>query len=89
MSEWKGQNATLTVASNGRHFDWLDVTLEVYTITSCSEFAKGTMTVDNMKITQPGGAPLVPQWQDASGVTQCNGKITVDSPSKVTISHNE
>mmetsp|Transcript_82231 Transcript_82231/g.167499 ORF Transcript_82231/g.167499 Transcript_82231/m.167499 type:complete len:306 (-) Transcript_82231:71-988(-) len=81
------QNTSLTVADNGRNFDWMDVTLEVYNINGCTDFAQGPMTFSGMKATDTTGAPMNMQWKAATGQTQCNGKITVDGSSEVVIQH--
>lgn len=83
-----GQATNLTTADNGRNFDWLDVTLEVYNIDGCSDFANGPMTFSQMKATDTSGEGLTIQWKADSSSTQCNGQTTVKSPSEVIIQHN-
>lgn len=76
VSSYRGQNVTLTVTGELRDFNWLDVTLEVYTVSTCSDFAGSDMVITNMSAKTQSGAPLIPEWVDATGETACNGKQT-------------
>jgi hypothetical protein len=45
-----GENSTLSCPRQGRNFNWADVTLEVYGINTCAEFADGPMTFSDVKL---------------------------------------
>eukprot|EP00622_Pseudochattonella_farcimen_P001415 FR736101.1.p2 GENE.FR736101.1~~FR736101.1.p2 ORF type:complete len:100 (+),score=10.66 FR736101.1:446-745(+) len=42
------ETAALSVDTSDREFDWMDVTLEVYSLTECEEFASSSMNITNM-----------------------------------------
>jgi len=85
-STWKGETVKLSVSAAGRDFNWCDVTLETYTVRNCNEFATGPMTFSNMQITDQTGT-VTPNWQPWSEPTECNGQLTVQSPSTIIIQH--
>jgi len=87
VSKYGGQQTVLTVAAAGRTFDWTDVTLETYSVTTCSQFASGPMTFSSMAMYVSGGSQVTPSWQP-TGATECNGRLVVQSPSLITITHN-
>ena len=87
--EWKGQKASLTVDTGAEAFNWADVTLEVYSIDACDEFAVGPMTFSNLTIVGIDGSIMTPDWElsPGGGATECNGQLTVDG-STITIQEN-
>jgi len=93
MGSWKvvsgygSQSTSLTVTNNGRTFDWIDATLETYFVKTCSQFANGPMRFSNMQATLSGGGEIIPVWQGTSP-TMCNGRLTINSASDITIQHN-
>jgi len=87
VSGFGSQQTVLTVADAGRTFDWTDVTLETYSVASCNEFPNGPMVFSSMSMTLQGGGQVTPSWSP-TGATECNGQMTVNSPSTITISHN-
>jgi len=87
-STYNGQNAVLTVPTAQRDFNWVDVTLETYTVSSCEEFPSGSCTFSDMVLTLAGGTSNSPTWTlDSSEPSQCGGSVTITSPSQVSISH--
>jgi hypothetical protein len=86
-STWNGQTVNLTVPLAQRDFDWCDVTLETYSVTSCGEFSNGPMTFSNMQLTDSSGYNT-PNWQPGTEPTECDGSLTVTSPSEITIQHS-
>jgi len=86
-SVYGGQQTKLNVPSSGRVFDWTDVTLETYSVTSCNQFATGPMTFSAMKMSLTSGDRPTPQW-NPTGATECGGRLSVLSPSTITITHN-
>jgi len=81
-----GANTTLTSHVGTYLYDWTDVTLEVYSTTTCNEFARGPMQFTNLAIYGPDGASLTPQWT-LTGATGCGGSITFDGKSAFNITH--
>jgi len=86
-STWNGQSVNLIIPAAQRDFDWIDATLETYSVTNCNMFPDGPAVYTNMALTLAGGSPNSPSWQP-SGPTECQGQLTVQSPSEITISHN-
>jgi len=87
VSSWNGQQVTLAVTINGRTFNWADVTLETYNVRACTEFPVGPMTFSSMVLELIDGTQPAPAWAP-SGATECNGAMTVTSPSQISIQHN-
>jgi len=88
LSTYQSQTVSLVIPAIQRDFDWIDATLETYSVTDCTMFPDGPLVYTNMKLTLSGGTPNTPSWQP-SGATECNGTLTVNSPSEITISHNQ
>jgi len=86
-STYNGQSVTLTIAANSRDFNWVDVTLETYSVTECTEFAAGPITFSDMKLTLQGGTVNSPVWVPWKEPTECGGSLKVVSPSEITIDH--
>jgi len=86
-SSWNGKTTTLNVADNSRDFDWVDVTLETYTVTGCSEFPDGPMVINDMVLTLDKAGVVQVPWKANTGATQCGGKLTINSPTAITITH--
>jgi len=86
-STYQSQTVNLIIAAAQRDFDWIDATLETYSVTACNMFPDGPLVYSNMVLTL-GTGPNAPSWQP-SAATECNGTLTVNSPSKITISHNQ
>jgi len=87
VSTYGTSSTTLTVPNNGRTFDWIDATLETCSVQSCDQFADGPMIFSNMAVTLAAGGQVTPEWMPSSP-TECNGQLTVDDPSRITIQHN-
>jgi len=81
-----GQNTTLFAAVGDYLYDWADVTLEVYNIVTCDQFATGPMTFSGLTLKDVQQQVLAPTWQ-ITGSTLCNGKET-QSGSTITIVHS-
>jgi len=87
-STYNGQNVVLTVPTAQRDFNWVDVTLETYTVGSCTEFPSGPCTFSDMALTLSGGSTNSPSWTlDSAEPSECGGKVTITSPSEVSIQH--
>jgi len=81
-----GANTTLTSHVGPYLYDWSDVTLEVYSTTTCPEFAKGPMQFTNLSLLGPTGNALSPSWT-LTGTTGCDGHITYDGKNAFNITH--
>jgi hypothetical protein len=79
--------STLACPSNGRQYTYGDTTLETYGVTNCNQFAPGAMKFTNMALTDLGGSPYTPQWQQITGPTECGGSISF-SGNTCTITHS-
>jgi len=86
-SSWNGQSTTLTVPSASRDFNWVDVTLETYSVGSCDQFPDGPMVFSSMLLTIDNAGAVSPQWQADTGGTECGGTLSIQSPSQITIQH--
>jgi len=79
-----GANTTLTAQVGTYLYDWADVTLEVYGVSDCTQFAKGPMTFSKMVLKDAQGDTLNPQWS-FTGQTKCSGAINQTHATTVTI----
>jgi len=84
--EKSGANTTLTAQVGTYLYDWADVTLEVYSVSSCPEFAKGSMTFSNLALKDAQGDTLTPKWT-FTGATECSGNIKQNPDGTITITH--
>jgi len=71
------KEVSLTVQGELRTFDWLDITHEVYSVASCDEFAKTDVIISDLDARDERGDSFVPDWNDATGNTDCDGKQTI------------
>jgi len=90
FSGWAGQSSVLTVPTEGRVFDWVDVTLETYGVSNCSDLSSGPATLFNMDlllINSDTGVlvNITPAWEIGAISNECNGTIIINSPFSVTI----
>jgi len=85
-SEWQGQHTTLMAQVGDMLYNWAAVTLEVYNVYSCGQFATGKFTSANMKLSDAAGQSLSPNWA-FTGATSCSGVIQGNAQT-VTISHS-
>jgi hypothetical protein len=83
-----GANTTLVSHVGPYLYDWSDVTLEVYSTTTCPEFAKGPMMFTNLSLLGPTQNALSPSWS-LTGATGCSGKITYDGKAAFNITHSQ
>jgi len=85
-SEWQGQHTTLMAQVGDMLYNWAAVTLEVYNVYSCGQFATGKFTSANMKLYDSANQILSPSWA-FTGATSCSGVIQGNAQT-VTISHS-
>jgi hypothetical protein len=87
VSEFNGKSTTLNAQVGDYVYNWADVTLEVYQLDICAQFAGGRAYFNKLVLKDKQGDTLNPTWQ-FTGATSCNGAITQASPSSIYISHN-
>lgn len=83
-----GKSTSLKCPRQGRKFNWADVTLEIYAIDSCTEFAKGPMLFDNVKLWDVNMSPIKPKWLLTSPNKPCKGKITLNTNGSLAVEHS-
>jgi len=84
-----GQETKLACPRQGRNFNWADVTLEIYSVNTCSAFAVEPMTFSELSLWDENMSPMQPKWDTTFG-KPCGGTITVDaSKNTITIEHNK
>jgi len=86
-SIWMSKNTTLYAQVGDFNYNWADVTLEVYRVNNCPEFAGGTATFSNLALYDAQGTKLNPQWQ-FTPESSCNGIIRSVNANTVTITHS-
>jgi len=67
---------TLNCPRQGRNFNWADVTLEVYAVSTCDYFAQGPMYFNSITLQDMNGVDIQPNWTLTSN-KPCNGVIKV------------
>lgn len=85
---WNGQSATLVVNTGSEFFNWPNVTLEVYNISSCDEFAVGPIEFFDLELLDTNGNPIPMNWTITGNGSVCNTRVTVVSPTEITIQEN-
>jgi len=86
-SIFNGKHTTLSAQVGGYQYNWADVTLEVYYIDTCPDFAKGRAFFNALVLKDAQGQVLVPGWQKLSGTTLCNGNIAANGAGSFYIEH--
>lgn len=74
-SERTKQETSLVCPRQGRNFNWADVTLEVYGMASCDDFAVGKMKFLNVSLWDVAWQAMAPSWLFTSG-KPCAGDIS-------------
>jgi len=85
-SEFNGKHTTLNAQVGDYIYNWADVTLEIYYVSSCSEFATGKAYFNNLVLTDKQGQTLSPKWT-FTGASQCSGKIVQSGAAQIFIQH--
>jgi len=80
-----GKNTTLYSEVGDYLYNWADVTLEVYNLATCNQFAVGPMTFSNLILKDQQQQVLTPTWT-VTGTTSCNGHEVVNG-TMITITH--
>jgi len=84
-SEWAGKHTTLHAQVGDMNYNWADVTLEVYNVNNCNQFARGVFTAATLAL-YDNKARISPSWS-FTAPTACNGHIE-GSASTITIRHS-
>jgi hypothetical protein len=93
-STWKidsifnGKHTTLNAQVGDYIYNWADITLEVYHINNCPDFARGKMTFNSLVLTDAQGQTLNPNWA-GTGTTLCGGSISSNGPGSYVIQHTQ
>ena len=80
-------HTALVAQTQEREFNWVDVTEEVYSVTSCDEFPNGTAMFANMSLAWPDGAALAPDWTLTPPLPTCNGSIEQTASHELRVTH--
>jgi len=80
------KNTTLT-ANLPYRYTWADVTLEVYSTSSCQQYSPEKVTFSHLALQDESGAHISPQWSGATR-TECGGVTAVIDEKTITIQHN-
>lgn len=80
------QNTSLT-AAQPYTYNWADVTLEVYNLTSCSMHSPGKVQFENLDLYGSSGNKLTPSWTGAS-TSSCGGRFEVQDYRTMSIQHS-
>jgi len=92
-STWKidstinGQTTTLRPQVGPYNYVWADVTLEIYSISDCTQYSKGKVHFTDMVLTGSGGDVVHPSWTQPAG-TECQGKVDILDEKSIDIYHN-
>jgi len=86
-SAFNGKHTTLNAQVGDYQYNWADVTLEVYSVTACNQFASGPMTFSGLVLKDAQQATLSPTWK-LTGATQCSGNIKVIDATTQQITHS-
>jgi len=81
-----GQKTTLNAQVGDYQYNWADVTLEVYTISQCGDFAPGKAYFNKLVMTDNVGQVLTPSWT-MTPTSECGGQIVQTSPTSIYIQH--
>jgi hypothetical protein len=85
---YNGQTSSLTVAENGRTWDWACVTLEQYSVSGCSDYNKSPFQFNDMKLSSMSGSNVAPNWS-IPGVNSCGGQVTGSGANLAIIGTNQ
>jgi len=85
-SAFNGKHTTLNAQVGDYIYNWADVTLEVYTVNQCGQFAPGRAWFNKLDLTDNKGEKLIPRWQ-FTAPTSCGGQISQVASDSVYIQH--
>jgi len=82
-----GQKTILNAQVGDYQYNWADVTLEVYSISSCQDFAPGKAYFNKLVMLDNQGQQLNPSWT-MTPTSECGGQIQQVSSSSIYIQHS-
>jgi len=85
-SEFNGQHTTLNAQVGDYIYNWADVTLEVYGVNTCDQFAQGKAYFNGLVLQDQQGQSLQPKWS-FTAPTACGGSIVQTSDTQIYIQH--
>jgi len=85
-SVFNGQHTTLNAQVGDYIYNWADVTLEVYGVNTCADFAPGKTYFNNLVLKDKQGQSLAPQW-GFTKPTMCGGQIAPNGAGQIFIQH--
>jgi len=86
-SNFNGKHTSLNAQVGDYIYNWADVTLEVYSVNNCVDFAMGKAYFNALVLTDSQGQTLSPSWQNLSGATLCGGSIVPNGQNSYVIEH--
>jgi len=86
-SVFDGKHTTLRAQVGDYNYVYSDVTLEVYYVETCQDFATGTATFNDLVLSNSQGNRLSPVWK-YSNPTLCGGRIESAGGDSISIVHN-
>ena len=85
-SEFNGQHTTLNGQVGAMNYNWADVTLEVYNIAQCGDFASGNFVAGDLALFDQQNQRLNPQWS-YTAPSPCGGRIYAQNSQTMIITH--
>jgi len=82
-----GQKTVLNAQVGDYQYNWADVTLEVYQISDCQDFAPGKAYFNKLVMKDSQGQVLSPDWE-FTPQSECGGEIDQVSPTSIYIQHS-
>jgi hypothetical protein len=86
-SVFNGQHTSLNAQVGDYIYNWADITLEVYYVNNCPDFAKGKAYFNKLVLSDSQGQTIPPNWNDYSGTTICGGSIGSNGADSYYIEH--
>jgi len=87
-SVFNGKHTTLNAQVGDYIYNWADITLEVYYVETCQDFARGKASFNSLVLTDSQGQNLSPNW-NPTGATLCGGSISPAGPGSYVIQHTQ
>jgi hypothetical protein len=79
-------NTTLTSQVGGYNYNYADVTLEVYNLTSCEQMSTGSVAFTDLVLRTSGGTRWTPStWYPSGFASPCEISLKIESPTAMTI----
>jgi hypothetical protein len=82
-----GEQTVLKTPRQGRNYNWADVTLEIYGIHQCNQFADGPMLFDEIALWDTEMKAIAPEWL-LTTTKPCKGEIKLLHNGSFTVQHS-